>query len=110
MLGGPHSSQLAEQLCIVLWIFRGSSESKLMFMNKLVSSEVVGGKVPILCNQDNFILKLNPYKLFQAIPGFQFFVNPAVKNIPDRGRTANGMFICVPDSIKSSVTDISPGH
>jgi hypothetical protein len=79
-------------------------------MKKLVSHQIVGEKIPILCNQENFILKANVYKLFQAIPGFQFFVNPAIKSGQDRGRPANGMFICVPDCIKSCVTDISPGH
>ena len=107
---GSLSSQKAEQFCIVSWNSRGSSESKLQFMKKLVSPEVVGKNTPILCNQDNFILKANLYKLYQAIPGFQFFVNPAIKNVQDRGRPSNGMFICVPDSIKSSVKDISPGH
>ena len=79
-------------------------------MNRLVSPEIVGEKIPILCNQENFILKANSYKLFQAIPGFQFFINPAIKPLQDRGRPSNGMFICVPESIKSCVTDVSPGH
>ena len=79
-------------------------------MNRLVSPEIVGDKIPILCNQENFILKANSYKLFQAIPGFQFFINPAIKPLQDRGRPSNGMFICVPESIKSCVTDVSPGH
>ena len=79
-------------------------------MNKLVSSEIVGSRIPILCNQENFILKANTYKLYQAIPGFQFYINPAVKTLQDRGRPSNGMFICVPDSIKNCATDVSPGH
>ena len=79
-------------------------------MNKLVSQEIVGEKVPILCNQENFILKANLYRLFQEIPGFHFFVNPAVKEFHDKGRPKNGMFICVPDKIKNSVSDVSPGH
>ena len=104
------SSQQADQVCIVSWNSRGSSDQKLQFMNKLVSSEVVGSRIPILCNQEIFILKANAYKLYQAISGFQFFINPAVKSLQDRGRPSNGMFICVPDSIKNCVTDISPGH
>ena len=79
-------------------------------MNKLVSQEIVGEKIPILCNQENFILKGNMYKLFQEIPGFHFFVNPAIKDTQDKGRPMNGMFICVPDRIKSCVSDVSPGH
>ena len=79
-------------------------------MNKLVSHQIVGENIPILCNQENFLLKANSYKLFQAIPGFHFFINPAIKSSHDQGRPSNGMFICVPDCIKSCVTDISPDH
>ena len=79
-------------------------------MRKLVSPEIVGDRIPILCNQENFILKSNSYKLYQSIPGFQFFVNPALKSVQDRGRPSNGMFICVPECINSCVSDISPDH
>ena len=82
----------------------------MQFFNYLVSPQYIGDKIPILCNQENFILKANSYRLFQACPGFQFFINPAVKNDQDRGRPKNGMFICVPNKIKSKVTDVSPGH
>ena len=44
------------------------------------------------------------------MPNFHFFVNPAVKNVLDAGRPKNGMFICVPNSIKTFVTDVSPKH
>ena len=79
-------------------------------MNKLVSQETVGENIPILCNQENFLLKANLYKLFQEVPGFHFFVNPAIKETHDKGRPMNGMFICVPHQIKSCVSDVSPGH
>ena len=75
---GSPSSQKAGQFCIVSWNSRGSSAQKLQFMRKLVSPEIVGDRIPILCNQENFILKSNSYKLYQSIPGFQFFVNPAL--------------------------------
>ena len=98
------------ELCLISWNSRGSSSQKLQFAKYLVSSEVVGNKIPILCNQENFVLKANTYRLEQAIPGFQSYINPAVKNFQDTGRPMNGMFICVPDQIKSSVQDVSPGH
>ena len=97
-------------ICLLSWNSRGSSDHKLEFANHLVSSQVVGNKVPILCNQENFILKANTYRLHQAIPGFHFIINPAVKNVQDAGRPMNRMFICVPDRIKSCVHDVSPGH
>jgi hypothetical protein len=98
------------KVCLISWISRGSNEQKLQFAKFLVSPQVVGNKIPILCNQENFILKSNTYRLFQAIPGFQFIINPAIKTIQDQGRPKNGMFICFPDSIKSCVRDVSPGH
>ena len=108
-LVSPLSSRQAEQICIVSWNSRGSSQQKLELMNKLVSHQIVGENIPILCNQ-NFLLKANSYKVFQAIPGFHFFINPAIKSSHNQGRPSNGMFICVPDCIKSCVTDISPDH
>ena len=44
------------------------------------------------------------------MPGFQFIVNPAVKDVQDNGRPKGGMFICFPESIKSCISDVSPGH
>ena len=79
-------------------------------MNHLVSPSNVDEKFPILCNQENFILKGNSYKLFQALPGFHIFINPAVKIDQDPGRPKNGMFICIPESIKRYVKDVSPNH
>ena len=57
-----------------------------------------------------FILRGNYYKFFQAMPGFHFFINPAVKNSLDRGRPKGGLFIAVPNCMKNQVSDVSPGH
>ena len=80
------------------------------FIQHLVSDKTVGNKTPILCNQENFILKSNFYKIKQTLPDFHIFFNPAVKNTLDRGRPKGGMFIAVPNTIRGQVTDISPGH
>ena len=80
------------------------------YLKYLVSPQIVGDKIPIICNQENFILKANSYKISQVIPGFHCIVNPARKDVLDRGRPSNGMFIAVPDSIKGSVKDVSPNH
>ena len=77
------SSQSSLPICIMSWNSRGSSKQKLQLMNKLVSQEIVGEKIPILCNQENFILKANLYKLYQEVPGFHFFANPAIKETQD---------------------------
>ena len=65
--------------------------------------------VVILCNQENFMLRDNSYKLTRAFPNFQLIINPAVKLTHDKGRPRNGMFIAIPQSIRNCITDVSPG-
>ena len=81
-----------------------------MLCNILLSEGIVGDKIPILCNQENFLLKGNCYKINQAIDGFHRFINPAVKQSHDKGRPKNGMFIAIPDILKNKVEDVTPGH
>ena len=80
------------------------------FLKHLVSPQIVGDNIPIVCNQENFLLKANSYRISQVIPGFHCIINPANKDALDRGRPSNGMFIAIPDSIKGSVKDVSPNH
>ena len=63
-----------------------------------------------MCNQENFILKSNAYKLNQALPGLHLVINPAVKESHCKGRPKGGMFIAVPFYFRTKVLDISPGH
>ena len=80
-------------------------------MNILLSDQVTGDKIPILCNQENFIMRENAYKIRQAFPrNIQVLINPANKKDLDQGRPSNGMFIAYPDNIKNQVVDVSPGH
>ena len=69
---------------------------------------VTGDKTPILCNQENFVLRDNSYKLKNALPDFQLIINPAIKKDLSQGRPSNGMFIAFPNNIKNQVTE-SPG-
>ena len=80
------------------------------FIKHLASDKIVGDKIPIICNQENFILQGNFYKLRKACPDSYFIFNPAVKSSLDKGRPKGGMFISVPNSIKGQVSDVSPGH
>ena len=109
----PQASNFMEMtrtnVCCVSYNSRGFSSIKTNFIKYLVSREVVGDKLPILCNQENFILRDNSYKLTNALPGFQLLINPAVKYSQDKGRPKNGMFIAFPDKIKNDVKDVSPG-
>ena len=106
----PRNPVTGNPVCLISWNSRGSSHQKIYFLSHLVSPQIVGNKIPILCNQENFILKANSYRIVQALPGFHCFINPAVKDVQDRGRPMNGMFIAVPDSIKSFIKDVSPNH
>ena len=65
---------------------RGFSTMTATFIRQLVSQSIVGNKIPILCNQENFILRDNSYKLVKALPGFHLIINPAVKNTHGTGR------------------------
>ena len=98
------------KVCFISYNSRGFGSLKTNLIRHLVSKEVVGSKIPILCNQENFMLRENSYKLIKALPGYQLLVNPAIKNDLGLGRPKNGMFIAFPNSIKSNVTDVSPGH
>ena len=99
-----------QQVCFISYNSRGFSDLHQYFIRNLVSDQVIGDKTPILCNQENFILRGNFYKILQALPNFHVIINPAIKNSLDRGRPKGGMFIAVPSSMKSQVTDVSPGH
>ena len=98
-----------EKLCFLSYNSRGFGTLKIDFIKYLASTKVVGNKLPIICNQENFLLRDNSYKLTRALPNFQVFINSAIKNSHDSGRPKNGMFIAVPQSIKNYVTDVSPG-
>ena len=99
-----------QKTCILSYNSRGFSEIHQNFIKQLVSDNTVGSSIPILCNQENFILRGNFYKIRQTLPEFHIIFNPAVKNSLDKGRPRGGMFIAVPSSIKGLVEDKSPGH
>ena len=101
---------LTKKACIISYNSRGFSTMHQDFIKTLTSDKIVGDKLPILCNQENFILRGNFYKLRKACPDSHFVFNAALKSTLDKGRPKGGMFIAVPNSIKSQVSDVSPGH
>ena len=98
-----------DKACILSYNSRGFNEIKIDFMNFLLKKELVGARTPILCNQENFMLRENAYKLKNAFPDHQLIINPAIKKDLTHGRPSNGMFIAFPVSIRDQVTDVSPG-
>ena len=59
--------------------------------------------IPILCNQENFILKGNDYIIQKALPDFHVIFKPATKEHLE-GRSQNGM----PVNLRNEVKEISP--
>ena len=95
-------------VCVLSYNSRGFCKFKQNFCEFLTSENVVGNSLPILCNQENFILKANSYKISNALPRSHLIIKPAVKNNLDRGRPRNGMFIAVPTHFKNIIDDVSP--
>ena len=98
------------KVCFISYNSRGFSESQKNVLSMITSQNVVGDKLPIICNQENFILKGNSYKMLQVLPKFHLVINPAIKDDLNTGRPKGGMFIAIPDSIKGLIKDVSPGH
>ena len=81
---------------------------KQEFCRNLMS--LCGNKIPVLCNQENFLLRENNYKVRQALPGCHIIFKGAKKVNLDKGRPANGMFLAIPDKFNGSILDVSPNH
>jgi len=64
---------------------------------------------PIVCNQENFLLKGNSYKVSQCLPNARVIFKQAIKESLD-GRPKNGMFVAIPIEIKELARDVSPHH
>ena len=50
--------------------------------------------IPILCNQEKFLLKANGYMIEHALHGYHILFKPAEEEFLD-GRPKNGMFIAI---------------
>ena len=105
----PRNESENREVCIMSYNSRGFSATTESFIRNLVSPVTVGNKIPILCNQENFLLRDNSYKLVKALPGFHLVINQAIKSSLDSGRPRGGMFIAFPVSMKNDIHDVSPG-
>ena len=110
-INNKESTNLTNQeVCVISYNSRGFSDIKQSCIRTLLSDNVVGNKIPIVCNQEHFILRSILYKILNALPGCHIILKPAVKNDLDKGRPKGGLFIAVPDYLKSLVTDVSPEY
>ena len=84
---------------------RGFSMEKQDVCRNLMKSAQMKNSLPVLCNQENFLLKGNAYMAEQALPGYHILFKPAEKEHLE-GRPKNGMFIAVPLELKSKANEI----
>ena len=97
-----------KSICIYSYNSRGFAQEKQDVCKLLMST--AGSTYPILCNQENFVLRANGYQIKKCLPGAHVIIKEAVKSTHDGGRPRNGMFIAVPVELKEFVTDVSPNH
>ena len=96
-----------KNICLYSYNSRGFSEDKQDLCKILMC--MTGDNLPILCNQENFLLKNNGYKIRQCLPQSHVFFKHAVKD-SIQGRPKNGMFIAVPNEIKENIQEVSPNN
>ena len=99
-------NQGKDSICIYSYNPRGFSEDKQDVCKILfVDTEKY---YPILCNQENFLLKGNNYKIKQCLPNARVIFKEAIK-ASFEGRPKNRMFVAIPLEIEL-VIDVSPTH
>lgn len=96
-----------DSICIFSYNSRGFTEEKQDICKLLFTENVK--YYPILCNQENFILKGNSYKATKCLTNARVIFKEATKESFE-GRPKNGMFIAIPSQIKELVRDVSPAH
>ena len=99
------NSVKSKNLTVYSYNSRGFSMEKQDVCKNLVNSKNVSNCIPILCNQENFLLKSNGYLIEQALTGFDILFKPAVKHCLE-GRPKNGMFIAIPSELKRKTKEI----
>ena len=92
-----------KDLCIFSYNSRGFSEDKQEVCRRLMTETVK--YFLILCNQENFLLKGNSYKVKQCLPDSKIVFKKAEKLMLE-GRPRNGMFIAIPIGIAQHVVEI----
>ena len=94
-------------ICIFSYNSRGFTEDKQEICKTLLMD--TDEYYPILCNQENFLLKSNSYKVTQCFPDAKVIFKEAIKESFE-GRPKNGMFVVIPNELKAMAEDVSPHH
>ena len=93
-------------ICLLSYNSRGFCSIKQNFCRLL--STLCGNNIPIICNQENFLLRSNTYLIRKCLPNFHIIAKPAIKVNLSHGRPINGMFIAIPLTYKEFIKDVSP--
>ena len=83
-------------LCIYSYNSRAFDSTKQDILKTLLS--ISGDSLPVICNQENFLLKANGFITEKCLPDHHIFFKPATKNV-----LTNGLFIVAPICLKKSV-------
>ena len=84
-----------DKMCLISYNSRGFSQHKEDICRFLVSPFVNGNKLSILCNQENFVLKANSYKIRKALPGYYAIISAHADGGP-RSR------VCARETLRSA--------
>ena len=106
------SKTVFKNISIFSYNSRGFDAGKQDVCRNLLKKKISSNSMDehlILCNQENFLLRNNKYKIKQALKEYHIIFKPAIKNSLD-GRPKNGMFIAVPNEISGNIEDVSPKH
>ena len=96
-----------DSICIYSYSSRGFTEDKQDICKILFAD--TDTYYPILCNQENFLLKGNNYKVTQCLSNALVIFKEAIKDSFE-GRPKNGMFVAISLDIKEFALDVSPTH
>ena len=94
----------SKDICVYSFNSRGFDEDKKDIL-KMISLKNKSNH-PIICNQENFLLLNNRYKVKQALSNYHVIFKQAVMD-STHGRPKNGMFIAIPLELKEQVIDVS---
>lgn len=101
------TDRILNSITIISYNSRGFNQEKQEICKTLaVSSSTYH---PIICNQENFLLQANGYKVEKCLSNHKVFFKGAKKvNLEGRGR--NGMFIAVPKELEVFAKEIKVNH
>ena len=94
-----------KSFCIFSYNSRGFGEEKKDLCRTLMMASE--NYLPTLCNQENFLLNDNRYKVQQCLLNSRIFFKKPEKDGLHNGRAKNGMFITIPMEFKEFAKEVN---